>query len=132
MVDELQLSARFAPDRAGRALCFSAGNEGQDYIHAEIALTETGWVVRDTGSTNGTALNGVRIGRSDHRLRVHDLIQCGKVILVVQELEERSASTIETPVDGLLVQAATEQSWEEAVQVLALDMTRRQRPGEQL
>src|SRR5262249_46653352 len=34
--------------------------------HAEIDLTEAGWVVRDSGATNGTFLNGVRVGRSDH------------------------------------------------------------------
>jgi HD-GYP domain-containing protein (c-di-GMP phosphodiesterase class II) len=100
--------------------------------HAEIALSEAGWVLRDTGSTNGTFLNGKRVGRSDHKLRVNDLVQCGNLVLVVQELHEEPGAVCETPAAGLQVQATTEQSWEQAVELLALDLTRRQRPGEQM
>jgi subtilisin family serine protease len=38
-VDELELNARFPLDRAGRALCIAAGNDAQDYIHADVQLT---------------------------------------------------------------------------------------------
>jgi HD-GYP domain-containing protein (c-di-GMP phosphodiesterase class II) len=100
--------------------------------HAEIALSEAGWVLRDTGSTNGTFLNGNRVGRADRRLHVHDLVQCGNLVLRVQELGEELITVNETPVGSLQVQATTEQSWEQAVELLALDMTRRQRPGEQM
>jgi HD-GYP domain-containing protein (c-di-GMP phosphodiesterase class II) len=100
--------------------------------HAEIALSEAGWVLRDTGSTNGTFLNGNRVGRSDRRLQLHDLVQCGNMVLRVQELGEEPVAVSETPVGSLQVQATTEQSWEQAVELLALDMTRRQRPGEQM
>jgi putative nucleotidyltransferase with HDIG domain len=100
--------------------------------HAEIALTEAGWVLRDTGSTNGTFLNGMRVGRSDLRLRLSDLIQCGNLVLVVQELSADPGASCETPFAGLQVQATTEQSWDQAVELLALDLTRRQRPGDQM
>lgn len=36
---ERQLSARFAPDRPGRALCIAAGNDGADPIHGEVSFT---------------------------------------------------------------------------------------------
>jgi HD-GYP domain-containing protein (c-di-GMP phosphodiesterase class II) len=100
--------------------------------HAEIALSESGWVVRDTGSTNGTFLNGTRVGRADRKIRQHDLIQCGNLVLVVEELVEELVNYTETPVGSLQVQATTEQSWEEAVELLARDMTRRQRPATQM
>lgn len=100
--------------------------------HAEITLTEAGWVLRDTGSSNGTFLNSARVGRVDRKLQVHDLIQCGNLVLIVTELAEDMVSVGELSACGLEVQATTEQSWEQAVELLALDVTRRQRPGEQL
>src|SRR5262249_56643465 len=36
--------------------------------HAELALNEIGWVLRDMGSTNGTYLNGTRVGRADRQV----------------------------------------------------------------
>jgi putative nucleotidyltransferase with HDIG domain len=98
--------------------------------HAEIAPVEAGWVLRDTGSTNGTFLNDTRVGRSDRRLRAHDLVRCGNVVLAVTELVEEAAA--EAPAEGLRVQATTEQSWEEAVELLTLDVTRRPHPAKQM
>jgi HD-GYP domain-containing protein (c-di-GMP phosphodiesterase class II) len=66
--------------------------------HAEILYTETGWTVRDVGSTNGTLLNGVRIGRVGQRLQQGDRLQPGKVVLTVSGLEEESHSPV-YPVD---------------------------------
>src|SRR5205814_1894417 len=37
--------------------------------HAELAPTERGWRVRDAGSTNGTYLNGNRLGKGDWPLQ---------------------------------------------------------------
>src|SRR3954454_18065715 len=56
--------------------------------HAEILATDQGGMARDLGSTNGTFLNGTRLGRSDRRLRREDVLQCGALYLVVSELDE--------------------------------------------
>jgi pSer/pThr/pTyr-binding forkhead associated (FHA) protein len=42
--------------------------------HAEVRATDRGWRVRDLGSTNGTRLNGVRLGNGQWPLRVKDLL----------------------------------------------------------
>jgi HD-GYP domain-containing protein (c-di-GMP phosphodiesterase class II)/pSer/pThr/pTyr-binding forkhead associated (FHA) protein len=52
-------------------------------VHAEIVETKRGWVVRDLGSTNGTFLNGTRVGRLDAPVREGDILQFGEVCLVV-------------------------------------------------
>jgi HD-GYP domain-containing protein (c-di-GMP phosphodiesterase class II) len=55
--------------------------------HAEVAFTNLGWVVRDLGSTNGTFLNGVRIGRAEQALRKGDIIQFGDITMIVDVTE---------------------------------------------
>src|ERR1700724_3013494 len=56
--------------------------------HAEVRATDRGWRVRDLGSTNGTRLNGVRLGNGQWPLRVKDLLQFGEVAVVVEALQE--------------------------------------------
>ena len=51
--------------------------------HAEIAFTDNEWVARDLGSTNGTFLNGTRLGRTGQPARSGDILQCGNVVLGV-------------------------------------------------
>ncbi|MDQ3818475.1 MAG: S8 family serine peptidase, partial [Acidobacteriota bacterium] len=40
-VEEHQLSARFSPDRKGRAITIAAGNEGTERIHSEVGFAGT-------------------------------------------------------------------------------------------
>jgi subtilisin family serine protease len=41
-IEERELSGRFAPTRAGRALCIAAGNEAEDGLHAQLKLAPGG------------------------------------------------------------------------------------------
>src|SRR5437868_9206695 len=55
--------------------------------HAEVRLGEDGWSVRDLESTNGTYVNGVRLGPGEHPLRPRDIVQFGKVAVIVEPTE---------------------------------------------
>ena len=60
--------------------------------HCAVFVRSGEVFVRDLGSTNGTRLNGVRLGRIAQRLRQGDHLQPGKVLLTVKTLEEESGS----------------------------------------
>ena len=47
--------------------------------HAELVCDQRGWTVRDLGSTNGTFLNGVRVGQAERRLGPRDILKCGSL-----------------------------------------------------
>src|SRR4029453_19347705 len=64
--------------------------------HAEVRATDRGWRVRDLGSTNGTRLNGVRLGQGQWPLRVRDLLQFGEVAFSVESLQEEALDTTPT------------------------------------
>ncbi|MCI0705129.1 MAG: HD domain-containing protein [Planctomycetia bacterium] len=97
-------------------------------LHAEVYLGEDGWVVRDRGSSNGTHLNGMRIGRTPQQIRLNDTIQVGNVTLHVDDLRGRPLSI---RVDGRSVQieASAERSWDEAVEAFEPSEERLQRDG---
>jgi pSer/pThr/pTyr-binding forkhead associated (FHA) protein len=54
--------------------------------HVEMRCTERGWRLRDLQSTNGTRLNGVRLGQGWWPLRVGDVIRAGEVELTVRAI----------------------------------------------
>jgi HD-GYP domain-containing protein (c-di-GMP phosphodiesterase class II) len=99
-------------------------------IHAEIVLDDKGWTVRDLGSTNGTYLNGLRVGTGGQRLHRCDLVQCGALVLFVESMTDNPSLGGEKP--RFLIKSAARQTWDEAVDFLSLDATRRTQPGEHL
>ncbi|HKI34957.1 MAG TPA: HD domain-containing phosphohydrolase [Gemmataceae bacterium] len=99
--------------------------------HAEIVPSGRGWRVHDLGSTNGTYLNGNRLGKGDWPLQERDLLEFGEFTLVVDSLVEGGSSEI--PLGGQMrVEATARASLEEALEALAFDSRRCPRPGEQL
>jgi putative nucleotidyltransferase with HDIG domain len=100
--------------------------------HAEIYATPRGWRVRDLQSTNGTFLNGTRLGPAEWPLRLHDVLKCGNVMFVVDALGGSSTDAPRAESDDMIVEATQSFSWEDAFQGLAYDRNRCPRPGEQL
>ena len=99
--------------------------------HAEVRHVENGWWVRDLDSTNGTYVNGIRLGNSERQLHSRDIIQFGKVAMMV-EIIEATESPNGAPADQILVEASTSSSWEEGFQRLAFDRNHCPRAGDQL
>jgi putative nucleotidyltransferase with HDIG domain len=101
--------------------------------HAEVRATDRGWRVRDLGSTNGTRLNGVRLGNGQWPLRIKDLVQFGEIAVVVEAISDGEPESDQgTMPDSLRVAATSRLSWSEAMEGLALDGNKCPRPGDQL
>jgi HD-GYP domain-containing protein (c-di-GMP phosphodiesterase class II)/pSer/pThr/pTyr-binding forkhead associated (FHA) protein len=102
--------------------------------HAELRYqSPTGWVVRDLESTNGTYINAVRVGAAEKPVRTKDVIQFGKVALLVEATENGTPAGVEPQIfDEIAVEASISSSWEDAIEDLVFDKDRVVRPGEQL
>ncbi len=102
--------------------------------HAEIRMTDRGWRLRDLGSTNGTRLNGTRLGTGQWPLRVRDLLQFGEVAVVVEALvEDEGGPSSPAPTgEEMRVEGTAKSSWDEALEGMAFDSNRHPRAGEQL
>jgi HD-GYP domain-containing protein (c-di-GMP phosphodiesterase class II) len=102
--------------------------------HAEVRSTENGWRVKDLGSTNGTRLNGVRLGTGQWPVRVRDLLQFGEVAVVIEAIEEQDPLERQRLVAGsdMRVAGTARSTWDKAMEGLAYDSNRCLRAGEQL
>jgi putative nucleotidyltransferase with HDIG domain len=79
-------------------------------------------------STNGTYVNGVRIGPGEQPLKARDIVQFGKVAVIVEMTE----ATPDGPPSNQHVIAATQSSFEDGLRRLAYDRNHMPRAGEQL
>ncbi|MCI0702422.1 MAG: HD domain-containing protein [Planctomycetia bacterium] len=96
--------------------------------HAEVRHSDDGWYVRDLESTNGTYVNGVRIGPGEQPLKTRDIVQFGKVAVIVEMTE----ATPDGPPSNQHVVAAAPSSFEEGLRRIAYDRNQMPRAGEQL
>src|SRR5262245_645554 len=80
-------------------------------LHAEIYLADEGWVIRDRGSSNGTYVNSVRIGRTPVKLHQSDTIRIGSLPLKVESLYERP-EPIRVGSRSVQIEASTGWLWE--------------------
>jgi putative nucleotidyltransferase with HDIG domain len=116
--------------RAGRlgSLEIALDDSSVSRRHAEVRSGDDGWYVRDLESTNGTYVNGVRIGSAEQQLRPRDIVQFGKVALQV----EHNEATIEGPPSNQHVIAEAPSTFEEGIRRFAFDRNQMPRAGDQL
>jgi putative nucleotidyltransferase with HDIG domain len=96
--------------------------------HAEVRFGEDGWHIRDLESTNGTYVNGVRVGPAGQSLRARDIVQFGKVAMVV-ELNETG---LDGPPSNQHIVAAAPSTFEEGLRRIAFDRNQMPRAGDEL
>lgn len=96
--------------------------------HAEVRHADDGWSVRDLESTNGTYVNGVRIGAGEQSLKARDIVQFGKVAVIV----EMSDATLDGPPSDQMVVAAAVSTFDDGIRRLAYDRNHMPRAGQQM
>ena len=99
--------------------------------HAEVTCNADGlWFVRDNESTNGTYVNGARVGCGDHPVKARDVVQFGKVAMLAELID----ATAEGPPSDQLVVAASMKgvSDGEGLRHIAFDSNNMPRAGDQL
>jgi putative nucleotidyltransferase with HDIG domain len=99
-------------------------------LHAEIRVTPSGWIVHDRSVTLATRVNGMRVEAAGRQLQKDDLLQCGKLVFLVSELElERSPAKANLPTTQgikatgsfLRIQAQSQLSWEQRLTGVSVD-----------
>jgi HD-GYP domain-containing protein (c-di-GMP phosphodiesterase class II) len=97
--------------------------------HAEVRYANGQWTVRDLESTNGTYVNGNKVGPHPVPVKARDLVQFGKVAFLLE--------LAETPTEGpasdqLIVSAYAQSSYDDGLRRLVFDKRQMPRAGEQL
>jgi hypothetical protein len=118
--------------------------------HAEVVHTGDRWVIRDLARNerHPILVNGQRLEREDRKLRQLDVIQCGAMSLKVTTLEDPGAASdpilpslpepaakpshkeIRTSGGFVRVHALTNNSWDQALQNVALQATPQPQQGQ--
>ena len=80
-------------------------DETASRVHACVSYEDGRWMLTDSGSANGTFLNGVRIVHPTV-LKRGDQIRCGSTLLVFQGEGEPPAGGVDIDEEGALVDAA--------------------------
>ncbi|HEY8504319.1 MAG TPA: HD domain-containing phosphohydrolase, partial [Gemmataceae bacterium] len=91
----------------------------------------------DLDSTNGTYVNGVRLAAGERQLHPRDIVQFGKVAMIVELGDTETSEALEATngtflTDQLLVESVARSTWEEGVERLAFDRNHSPRAGDQL
>jgi pSer/pThr/pTyr-binding forkhead associated (FHA) protein len=99
--------------------------------HADLRFADGGWWVKDLGSTNGSYVNGIRLGAAERQIHPRDIVQFGKIAMMV-ELSEGQSDPLASSSDQIIVEGELASSWQEGVDRLLLDRNQAPRPGDQL
>ena len=97
--------------------------------HAEVRQVSGTWYVRDLESTNGSYVNGNKVGTDAVAVKLRDIIQFGKVAFLV----ELADATIDGPTsDQLVISAFAQSTYDAGLRRLVFDRRQMPRAGEQL